>query len=83
MDNSKCVIFSDSNDDLEKASNFIQKEKLVIFPTETVYGLGANALSTNAVKKIFKFKKRPEKNPLIVHCLGIYDSKSLSKLNKI
>lgn len=49
---------------------------LVAFPTETVYGLGANALNDSSVKSIFAAKKRPSTDPLIVHILGkedIYD----------
>ena len=45
----------------------IDNDNLVIFPTETVYGIGANALSTNAVEKIFEVKTRARNNPLIVH----------------
>ena len=50
---------------------------LVAFPTETVYGLGANALDTDAVKNIFKAKGRPSDNPLIVH---IWDVSQLDEL---
>ena len=50
-----------------KASNLIQEGELVAFPTETVYGLGANALDGQAVAKIFEAKNRPSFNPLIVH----------------
>ncbi len=46
---------------------FLDNEDLVIIPTETVYGLGCNALSKNATDKVFKTKKRPESNPLIMH----------------
>lgn len=53
--------------DIEKAARFLQAGELVAFPTETVYGLGANAYDTDAVKKIFAAKGRPESNPLIVH----------------
>ncbi|MDD8017317.1 MAG: L-threonylcarbamoyladenylate synthase [Bacteroidota bacterium] len=49
------------------AAEFILQESVVAFPTETVYGLGANAFSGNAVKKIFEAKGRPSDNPLIVH----------------
>jgi len=52
---------------IEEAGKLIRNGKLVAFPTETVYGLGANALSEDAVTKIFKAKGRPPKNPLIVH----------------
>lgn len=49
------------------ASNVLLRNELVAFPTETVYGLGANAFSREAVEKIFKAKGRPADNPLIVH----------------
>ncbi|CAM9958406.1 unnamed protein product [Ectocarpus fasciculatus] len=49
------------------AAKRIQDDKLVSFPTETVFGLGANALSEDAVSSIFRAKKRPQNNPLIVH----------------
>jgi L-threonylcarbamoyladenylate synthase len=52
---------------LEKAVALLQENEVVAFPTETVYGLGANALSTIAIEKIFKAKGRPSDNPLIVH----------------
>ncbi|MBI2427836.1 MAG: threonylcarbamoyl-AMP synthase [Ignavibacteriales bacterium] len=52
---------------IQRASNFIQKNEIVAFPTETVYGLGANAFNGDAVKKIFVAKGRPADNPLIVH----------------
>jgi L-threonylcarbamoyladenylate synthase len=50
-----------------QAAKFIKKAEVVAFPTETVYGLGANALDEYAVKKIFRLKGRPQDNPLIVH----------------
>lgn len=59
------------------AARFILEGKLVAFPTETVYGLGADALNEKAVKRIFKAKGRPADNPLIVH---IADFKDLNKL---
>jgi len=52
---------------IRQAAKAIRHGKLVAFPTETVYGLGANALDPTAVKKIFKAKGRPVDNPLIVH----------------
>ena len=50
-----------------EASNEIKNGNLVIFPTETVYGIGANALNDEACKNIFKAKGRAGDNPLIVH----------------
>ena len=52
---------------LEKVKEKIESDDLVIFPTETVYGIGANALSSKAVSKIFAVKERARNNPLIVH----------------
>ncbi|MCC5803097.1 threonylcarbamoyl-AMP synthase [Rossellomorea vietnamensis] len=49
------------------AAKVLQQDEVVAFPTETVYGLGANATSDTAVEKIFKAKGRPSDNPLIVH----------------
>ena len=49
------------------AAGLLTGGQLVAFPTETVYGLGANALDANAVKKIYLAKGRPSDNPLIVH----------------
>ncbi|GAB6137284.1 L-threonylcarbamoyladenylate synthase [Halanaerobaculum tunisiense] len=53
--------------ELEAAAELLQQGKLVAFPTETVYGLGANALDSQAVAEIFAAKGRPADNPLIVH----------------
>jgi L-threonylcarbamoyladenylate synthase len=52
---------------IEQAANVLKEGGLVAFPTETVYGLGANALSKEAIQKIFRAKGRPANNPLIVH----------------
>lgn len=53
--------------DLEEAAVILKEGGLVAFPTETVYGLGANGLNPNASKKIFEAKGRPSDNPLILH----------------
>lgn len=53
--------------DIEKAAGLIKSGKLVAFPTETVYGLGANALDADAVKSVYEAKGRPQDNPMIVH----------------
>jgi L-threonylcarbamoyladenylate synthase len=52
---------------IEEAADALKAGKLVAFPTETVYGLGANALDEQAVRKIFEAKERPTNDPLIVH----------------
>lgn len=53
------------------ASRLIREGKLVAFPTETVYGLGANIYNTRAVRNIFRVKGRPQDNPMIVHIWSI------------
>lgn len=60
-------LLKDNSKDIATASDFIRKGGIVAMPTETVYGLSANALDGNAVAKIFKAKGRPMDNPLIVH----------------
>ena len=52
---------------IKKAKKYLDKHHCIAVPTETVYGLAGNAYSDTAVKKIFKLKKRPVNNPLIVH----------------
>ena len=56
-----------SHSNIKKAKKYLDKNKCVAVPTETVYGLAANAYSNKAVEKIFQLKKRPKNNPLIVH----------------
>lgn len=63
---------------ITKASLLIKKGDLVAFPTETVYGLGANALNPEAVAKIFAAKERPSFDPLIVHIANIDDIAKLT-----
>ncbi|MBL7472018.1 L-threonylcarbamoyladenylate synthase [Robertkochia sediminum] len=57
--------------DIEKAATLLKQGELVAIPTETVYGLAANAFSNEAVAKIFETKNRPSTNPLIVHIHSI------------
>lgn len=64
------LIISDTSK-LNQAASIIKKGGLVAVPTETVYGLAANALDGNAVSSIFKAKKRPNDNPLIVHIASL------------
>lgn len=64
---------------IEEAAKLIQKGQLVAFPTETVYGLGANALDANACAEIFKVKGRPQDNPLIVHVSNFDMVKSVTE----
>ena len=60
---------------IKKAIKYLNNNECVGIPTETVYGLAANAYSDKATLKIFKLKKRPKKNPLIVHYYNLNDLK--------
>lgn len=71
------MIRSDDEQALKEAAEGLKNGLLVAFPTETVYGLGADALNAQAVKKIFEAKGRPSDNPLIVH---IAESSQLDEL---
>jgi L-threonylcarbamoyladenylate synthase len=62
-----------------RAAELIRAGKLVAFPTETVYGLGANALDPVAVARIFQAKRRPRTSPLIVHVASIEMARSLTE----
>src|SRR5690625_1673939 len=56
---------------INQAAKYIRAGELVAFPTETVYGLGADATNSEAVAKIFEAKGRPADNPLIVHVADV------------
>ena len=64
-----------SEQEIEKAAEILRKGGLVAFPTETVYGLGADASNAVAVRKIFAAKGRPADHPVIVHVAGTSDLK--------
>ena len=67
---------------IKKAKYYLDNNECVAIPTETVYGLAGNAYSSNAVKKIFKLKKRPSFNPLIVHYSKIRDLQKDCEINQ-
>ena len=70
MDTERIVIKDVQNpkdSELIKAAQILREGGLVAFPTETVYGLGGNALDEQAAKKIYRAKGRPSDNPLIAH----------------
>ncbi|WP_353893173.1 L-threonylcarbamoyladenylate synthase [Proteinivorax hydrogeniformans] len=60
-------ILHETDEDFITAAKALNEGKTVVFPTETVYGLGANALDDKAISKVFKAKGRPSDNPLILH----------------
>ena len=69
--------------ELNKASKLLNDGELVAIPTETVYGLGANALDKNACLNIFKAKGRPNDNPLIVHIAKPEDAEKIAYTNDL
>jgi len=64
---------------IQRAAEIIKKGGIVAFPTETVYGLGADAFNPLAVARVFEVKKRPSFDPLIVHVADPIDAKKLAK----
>jgi L-threonylcarbamoyladenylate synthase len=72
------MIYPSSPDNIRRAAALIRAGELVVMPTETVYGLAANALDESAVRKIFAAKGRPESNPLIVHIANLEMARSLA-----
>jgi L-threonylcarbamoyladenylate synthase len=82
MKNIYSNIYKPTNNNLSKAKVAIEKGDVVAIPTETVYGLAANAYNTKAVKKIFSLKKRPSNNPLIIHFKNIEQIKKEAVINK-
>ena len=68
------VLLNDNENDLLKAADLIKNGNVVGLPTETVYGLGADAANENAVRAIFTAKGRPADNPLIVHLADFSDA---------
>lgn len=69
------------SDTLRQAAKFIKSGNVVAFSTETVYGLGADASNEQACQKIFKIKKRPSINPLIVHVATMSQAKTIGEFN--
>ena len=82
MKNIYSNIFSFNEKVLKKTIKSLKLGKLAGLPTETVYGLAGNAYSESAVKKIFILKKRPKKNPLIIHYDKIKDAEKDVILNR-
>jgi len=76
MKNIYSNIYSFNKKVLKKTIKSLNQGNILCLPTETVYGLAGNAYSEKAIKKIFKLKKRPKMNPLIIH---FFDLKNLKK----
>ena len=82
-------IYSFNKKIIKKTVNFLKLSNIVGLPTETVYGLAGNAYSDKAIKKIYSLKKRPSRNPLIIHYYNyekakkdVYFNKNFFKLYK-
>ena len=82
MKNIYSNIYKPTNNNLHKAKIILDKGDVVAVPTETVYGLAANAYNSKAIKKIYALKKRPSNNPLIIHFKSIEDIKKEVVINK-
>jgi L-threonylcarbamoyladenylate synthase len=65
-------------EEINRAAEILRSGGLVVFPTETVYGLGANALDPLAVRKIYELKGRPSASPLIVHVASVEQARELA-----
>ena len=82
MKNIYSNIYKPNSANLKKAKKNIEDNNVIGIPTETVYGLAGNAYSNKSVAKIFKLKKRPTFNPLIIHFKNLSDLKNNVILNK-
>ena len=79
MKNIYSNIYTLNKKTLKKTIKYLIHNNIVGLPTETVYGLAGNAYSIRAVRKIFRLKSRPKRNPLIVH----YRNKEIAKRDVI
>tara|TARA_B100000586_G_scaffold265294_1_gene236797 strand:- start:1486 stop:2427 length:942 start_codon:yes stop_codon:yes gene_type:complete len=75
-------IYKNSQINLNKAKKILKKNNVIAVPTETVYGLAGNAYSNGSIKKIYKLKKRPKKNPLIIHYYNLERLKKDAHVDK-
>ena len=75
----KTLDINNDIEDIKKAAGLLKNGGVVAIPTETVYGLAADAFNGDAVKKIFEAKGRPQDNPLIVHISEFSEIYSIAK----
>ncbi len=74
------LILDPTDENIEKAAKILADGGLVAFPTETVYGLGADALNEDAVKRVYEAKGRPSDNPMIVHISRASDIGQMTRM---
>jgi len=75
-------IYKNSLVNLNKAKKILKKDNIIAVPTETVYGLAGNAYSDRSINRIYKLKKRPKKNPLIIHYYNLEILKKDAHINE-
>ena len=75
-------ILIESDDAAKIATSYLIDEKLVALKTETVYGISCDPGSPSAIKKLYKLKKRPKNNPLIIHYFNYKDAEICQELSK-
>lgn len=71
-----------SQSDIKKMADFLRQGKIMVLPTDTVYGLIADAANKKAAAKIFKIKKRSEKKPLLVFAKNIKSTRKIAELSR-
>jgi L-threonylcarbamoyladenylate synthase len=77
------MILSSTKENIKQAATLLKQSKIVAFPTETVYGLGAVGSDDYAVAKIYTLKNRPKINPLIFHCLDFSWVKEIAQVSPL
>ncbi len=77
------MILKPTKENIEKIKSELLKGEIIIFPTDTVFGIGCLANNNNAIKKIYKLKKRDEKKSLLLNFANITSIKKYAKLNKL
>ncbi len=83
MPRSRTEILSPDPAGLSRAADLLNDGRLVAFPTETVYGLGADARNPDAVARVYSAKNRPRSNPLIVHVANALDALALVRFDPV
>lgn len=76
------ILKNPSQEDINNAAQLLREGKLVVFPTETVYGLGASALDETAAAKIYAAKGRPSDNPLIIHLANAKEANKYAEISR-
>jgi len=81
MQQTEYTAYDLTDENIRLCADKINSGEIVVFPTETVYGIGASCMNEKAIKQIYEIKKRPSSNPLIMHILNIRGAKLYMDLN--